>query len=62
MRFVVKAAGWKEGITSLLLVVETLPMFGFYPKLLQPTEQKWQNFENGKNGEKMNVSQAVQRN
>ena len=42
------AVVWREGITSLLLVVGTLPMFGFYPKLLQP-RQKWQNFENGKN-------------
>ena len=45
--FVVKAAGWKEGITSLLLV-ETLRLFGFHPELLQPTKmaklwkrQKW---------------------
>ena len=52
------AVVWREGITSLLLVVGTLPMFGFYPKLLQPG-QKWQNFENGK---KMNVSQASQGN
>ena len=36
--FVVKAAGRKEGITSLLLVEETLPMFGFHPKLLQPSK------------------------